>query len=100
MLALVGWVLKLTPIGVFALALPLGARMGASAAGALVYYIVLLSLVSGGLHRAGALPGGDLAGRRVRFAGSCEAAAPRQAVAFSSRSSLAALPADLEGHAR
>ena len=46
MLALVTWVLKFTPIGVFALAVPLAARMGLAAAGALVYYIVLLSAIS------------------------------------------------------
>ena len=40
-----GWVLKLTPAGVFALAVPLAARMGLAAAGALAYFIVLLSMI-------------------------------------------------------
>ena len=96
MLVLVGWVLKLTAIGVFALAVPLGARMGLSAAGALVYYIGLLSLVSGAfivvaLYPAAVVLGGVPLGRFAR------AAAPGQAVAFSSRSSLAALPAVFDG---
>ena len=96
MLVLVGWVLKLTPIGVFALAVPLGARMGLSAAGALVYYIALLSLVSGAfillvLYPAAVVFGGVPLARFARAAG------PAQAVAFSSRSSLAALPAVFGG---
>lgn len=96
MLALVGWVLKLTPLGVFALAVPLGARMGLSAAGALVYYILLLSLVSAAfigvvLYPAAILLGGVPLSRFVKAAGAA------QAVAFSSRSSLAALPATFEG---
>ncbi len=96
MLALVGWVLRLTPFGVFALAVPLGARMGLTAAGALVYYIVVLSLVSGAFILLALYPtavwlGGVPIGRFARAAG------PAQAVAFSSRSSLAALPATIEG---
>jgi Na+/H+-dicarboxylate symporter len=96
MLALVAWVLTLTPVGVFALAVPLGARMGLAAAGALVYYIVLLSLVSGGFILVVLYPAAILLGRVSpgRLAG---AAGPAQAVAFSSRSSLAALPATIEG---
>ncbi len=96
MLALVGWILRFTPLGVFALAVPLGARMGLTAAGALVYYIVLLSLVSGAfilvaLYPAAVWLGGVPLGTFARAAG------PAQAVAFSSRSSLAALPATIEG---
>jgi proton glutamate symport protein len=96
MLVLVGWVLRFTPIGVFALAVALGARMGVSAAGALAYYIVLLSLVSGAFILLVLYPAAVLVGRvpLTRFA---RAAGPAQAVAFSSRSSLAALPATIEG---
>lgn len=39
MLVLVRAILVLAPIGVFALAVPLAARMGLAAAGALAYYI-------------------------------------------------------------
>jgi proton glutamate symport protein len=96
MLALVGWILRFTPLGVFALAAPLGARMGLTAAGALVYYIVLLSLVSGAFILVALYPtavwlGGVPLGKFAKAAG------PAQAVAFSSRSSLAALPDTIEG---
>jgi Na+/H+-dicarboxylate symporter len=94
MLVLVTWVLKLTPLGVFALAVPLAARMGLAAAGALVYYVALLSAISAAfvvlLYPAAALVG------RVPIARFAKAAAASQAVAFTSRSSLAALPACIE----
>jgi proton glutamate symport protein len=96
MLALVGWVLRLTPFGVFALAVPLGARMGAAAAGALAYYVVLISLVSGAFILVVLYPAALLVGR-VPLGRLARAAGPAQAVAFSSRSSLAALPATIEG---
>jgi proton glutamate symport protein len=95
MLILVGWVLKLTPLGVFALAVPLGARMGLAAAGALLSYIVLLSAISAAfivlLYPVAVLIGG------VPLAAFARSAAPCQAVAFTSRSSLAALPAAIDG---
>jgi len=96
MLILVGWVLRLTPIGVFALAVPLGARMGLVAAGALAYYIALLSLVSAAFIALVLYPAAVFVGRvpLARFARAC---APSQVVAFTSRSSLAALPATFEG---
>jgi len=96
MLILVGWVLRLTPIGVFALAVPLFARMGLAAAGALVYYIVLLSLVSIAFIAVVLYPAAVFVGRVPlgRFARAC---APSQVVALTSRSSLAALPATYEG---
>jgi Na+/H+-dicarboxylate symporter len=96
MLVLVGWVLTLTPIGVFALAVPLGARMGLAAAGALAYYIVLLSLVCAAFIALVLYPAAILLGR-VPLGRLAAAAGPAQAVAFSSRSSLAALPATFEG---
>ena len=42
-LTVVRWVLQLAPIGVFALALPLATRMGASAAGALAAFVATSS---------------------------------------------------------
>src|SRR5574338_348897 len=41
-LTVVRWVLQLAPIGVFALALPLATRMGASAAGALAAFVAIV----------------------------------------------------------
>jgi Na+/H+-dicarboxylate symporter len=96
MLALVGWILRLTPFGVFALAVPLGARMGLMAAGALAYYIVLLSLISGAFILVALYPAAIWLGR-VPLGRLARAAGPAQAVAFSSRSSLAALPATIDG---
>ena len=45
MLVVVGWVLAFAPVGIFALALGLGARLGVAAAGALLHYVVTLSAV-------------------------------------------------------
>ena len=93
MLVLVRWLLVVAPIGVFALALPLVARLGLSAVGALATYVGLVSLVADAVHAARALSRrvhGEDASRLREFA---RAVAPAQAVAFSSRSSLAALPA-------
>ena len=94
MLVLVRGILVLAPIGVFALTLPLAARMGLSAAGAMIYYVVLVAVLSAGfgaaLYPAAALLGG------VSIRDFAKACAPAQAVAFSARSSLASLPAMME----
>ncbi len=91
MLAVVRWILALAPIGVFALSVGLAARLGLSAAGAVIYYVLgvsaLCAIWMGVLHIAAAL----FSRYSIREFGS--AAAPPQAVAFSSRSSLASLPA-------
>lgn len=95
MITLVGWVLRFAPVGVCALAIPLGARMGAGAAGVLGYYIGVMSAISaafiGLLYVTAIVVGGQRPGAFVR------ASAPAVAVAFTSRSSLAALPATIEG---
>jgi len=98
MLVLVRWVLIVAPLGVFALALPLAARLGVSAAGAIVFYIVVVSLLAtlfgiGLLYPAAALVG------RVSLGEFARASAPAQAVAFSSRSSLASLPVMMDSAA-
>lgn len=95
MLVIVRWLLVLAPIGVFALAVPLVARLGLAAIGALATYIILVSVVAalfivGVLYPAAAWLGG------VSIRQFARAALPAQAVAFSSRSSLAALPALIE----
>lgn len=90
MLVVVRWVLVVAPVGIFALALGLGARMGASAAGALLHYVATLS----GVLLAFILllyPFTVLLGR-VSLRRFAAAALPAQAIAFSARSSLAALP--------
>jgi Na+/H+-dicarboxylate symporter len=95
MLVLVRWLLVVAPIGVFALTLPLVARLGLAAIGALAAYVVLISIMTVLfsvciVYPAAAFGGGVSIGRFAR------AALPPQAVAFSSRSSLAALPALIE----
>jgi proton glutamate symport protein len=95
MLVIVGWVLRVAPLGIFALALALAARMGVGAAGALLHYVVTLSgallLVTVALYPIVAVVA------RVPLRQFASAALPAQAVAFSSRSSLAALPALITG---
>jgi len=94
MMVIVEWVLRLAPIGVFALVLPLAARAGAGVVGALGYYVVLISaacvVVTLVLYPVASYFAGV---PLLRFA---RAAAHPQAVAFSTRSSLASLPAMLE----
>jgi len=77
---------------VVALALPLVARLGLSAIGALAAYVVLVSLVSAVFSAAVLYPAAAIGGR-ISLREFARAALPAQAVAFSSRSSLAALPA-------
>lgn len=93
MFVLIGWILDVAPIGVFALVLPLAARMGAAAVGAFGYFVliacglVVVSILA--LYLFTALAGRIPLGRLVR------AYAPAQVVGFSTRSSLASLPAML-----
>jgi Na+/H+-dicarboxylate symporter len=95
MLVIINWVLWLAPIGVFALAYVVGARAGASAVGALVHYVVILSTI-GALIILLAYPVGMIGGR-VGLAAFARAVSPSQAVAISTQSSLASLPAMLRG---
>jgi len=95
MMVLIRWVIALAPIGVFALAAPLAARMGVSAAGALVSYMLLsailtLAVLAGLVYPVTVVAGRVPLGRLVK---SC---APAQAVALSSRSTMASLPAMID----
>ena len=95
MLVMIGWVLRIAPIGVFALAYVLGARAGGAAFGALVHYIVLVSAVGFVLWLLAyplAVFGGGVALRDF-----ARAVLPAQSVAISTQSSLASLPAMLRG---
>ncbi|MEO6360270.1 MAG: cation:dicarboxylase symporter family transporter [Sphingomicrobium sp.] len=93
MLVIIGWVLWLAPLGVFALAFTVGASAGTAAFAGLGHYILLVSAV-GAIVTLAAYPlavlvGGIAPGRFVR----CMIAP--QSVAISTRSSLACLPAML-----
>jgi len=91
MLVLVGWIIKLAPVGVFALVLPLAAHGALGLAGAVGYYVVVYSLaslaVTALLYPVAAIGGGVSLRRFAR------AALPAQLIAFSSSSSIASLPA-------
>lgn len=94
-LILVRAILRFAPIGVFALAVPLAAKMGLAAAGALASYIVIVSgicllFMAVVLYPAAIVLGG------ISLKAFAAGALPAQGIAFSSRSSLAALPAMLE----
>lgn len=97
MLVIIGWVLWIAPIGVFALAFVVGARAGGAAFGALLHYVLIISAVGIAIWLA-AWPLAWL-GARVGPARFTRAIAPSVAVAFSTQSSLASLPAMLRGAA-
>ena len=94
MMVIVHWVILIAPLGVFALAYVVGARAGFAAAGALAHYLLLLVLVQVLLivliYPLVAF------GARIPLDSFARAAAPAQAVATSTQSSLASLPAMVE----
>lgn len=98
MLTIVRWVIWFAPIGVFALVLPLAAHAGTAVAGALGFYIVAYSvacvLVILLLYPIVA------AIAHVQIRNIARAALPAQIIAFSSSSSIAALPALIENSER
>jgi Na+/H+-dicarboxylate symporter len=94
MLVIVHWVLLVAPIGVFALAFVVGARAGVSAAGALAHYLVLLVVVQVVLIIL--VYPLTVAAARIPLRQFARAVAPAQAVATSTQSSLASLPAMIE----
>jgi proton glutamate symport protein len=95
MLVLVRWLLVVAPIGVFALTLPLVARLGSAAVGALAAYVALVSVATVVFSLFIVYPAAAFGGK-ITIGQFARAALPPQAVAFSSRSSLAALPALIE----
>ena len=96
---LVSGILELAPAGVFALAVPLASKLGLAAAGAVVAYIVLVVLLTVLAAAVLLYPVGIVAGGMSPYA-FLSFCAPAQAVAFASRSSLAALPAMVESGER
>ncbi len=95
MLVVIDWVLWLAPLGVFALALVVGAKAGGAAFGALIHYVLIVSSVGVVIWVLGYVlgpAGGGIA--PLRF---IRGTLPSQAVAISTQSSLASLPAMIEG---
>lgn len=93
LLILIGWVLWIAPVGVFALAFTLATGAGGATVAALLHYILLVSLVGAGIGLAGyaiAVVFG-----RLGLGAFAKAAIGPQSIAISTRSSLASLPAML-----
>ncbi len=93
MMVIIGWMLALAPIGVFALSLSVAAQSGGAAIGMLAHYIALVSGVGAAVMLSGyalaVIAGGLSLGAYAK------AMLPVQAVALSTQSSLASLPAML-----
>lgn len=93
MLIIIGWVLAVAPAGVFALAISVAAAGGGGAFAALAHYIAVVAAMGAVVLVVGYLLawlGGGIG--LARFA---RAMLPAQAVALSTQSSLASLPAML-----
>jgi Na+/H+-dicarboxylate symporter len=93
MLVIIGWVLWVAPLGVFALAFAVGAGSGFAALGAIAHYVVLISLL--GLLIVVAGYGIAVAFGGHRLGAFARAMIGPHAVAISTQSSLASLPAML-----
>lgn len=91
MLVMIGWVLALAPFGVFALAFAVGAGAGGSAFAALAHYIVIVASV--GVIVTLLAFAIAMFGAGWRLSDFFRAMVPPQAVAISTQSSLASLPA-------
>ncbi len=95
----IAWVLVAAPVGVFALALPLAARLGVTAAGAIVAYIVIVVALTVAAVLVILYPAAML-GAGMRLPALLSYCGPSQAVAFAGRSSLAALPVVIDSAER
>lgn len=93
MLIVIGWVLWLAPLGVFALAFAVGAKAGTAAFGALIHYILVVTACGAGVTLL-AFPVAMLGGR-LGLGAYLRAMTQPAAVAASTQSSLASLPAML-----
>jgi len=98
MIVVVHWVLLAAPIGVFALALGVGLRAGFGAAGTLAQYVVIVTAVTAGSTFLAWLLA--VTWGRQPIARFTAAATPVWAIAASTQSSLASLPAMLEAALR
>lgn len=98
MLLIIGWVLWVAPVGVFALALGVGAASGGAAFATLGHYILIVVAAGTVVFLAGYLLAWIAGGiAPLRFA---RALIPAHTVALSTQSSLASLPAMLDTSTR
>jgi proton glutamate symport protein len=98
LLIVIGWVLWIAPAGVLALSFAVGAGAGGAALGAVAHYVVLISLLGVGVTLVAYLIA--LVVARFRPVAFLRAMAGPSAVAISTRSSLASLPAMLKAAER
>ena len=98
MLVMISWVLWIGPVGVLALAYVVGARAGGAAFGALLHYVLIVSAVGVVVWLLSFLFGAW--GGRHSLSAFVRALGPSQAVAISTQSSLASLPAMLRAAER
>ncbi len=95
MLVVVRWMLDIGWLGIFALAVVLGEKLGASALQAIGFYVaVMIALHLGATVAMYVIVG---VSGRVSLATFTRAVLPAQVVGFGSRSSLASLPALVKG---
>ena len=95
MLVVIGWVLWVAPLGVFALSLTVAGASGTAALGALAHYILVVAAIGGVVLIAAYVVA--MVAARQRFVRFARAVLPAQAMAISTQSSLASLPAMLVG---
>lgn len=95
MLMVVRWVLALAPFGIFALAVTMGQRLGAAVIGAIGFYMMVVI----GLHIVAMvlIYAIIVLSRRTTLSRFARAVLPAQVVGFGTRSSLASLPALVQG---
>lgn len=98
MTMIVGWIITVAPIGIFVLVVAAASRVGIALAGAMAYYIVAISAVLM-LFALLIYPVATFAGG-IPLPIFARGLLPAQAVALSSSSSLASLPALVEGSER
>ncbi|MFO6446143.1 dicarboxylate/amino acid:cation symporter [Erythrobacter sp. NE805] len=98
MLLIIGWVLAAAPVGVLALAYGVGVQSGGGAFAALGHYVVTVTLMGTFIFLLAYLVAAVLGGKGLF--GFARALLPAQAVALSTQSSLASLPAMLDSAGR
>jgi proton glutamate symport protein len=95
MIVVIGWVLWLAPLGVFALGITLGIAAGIASFANLLHYVLIVTTI-GFIIMLSAYPVAFFWARFKPMA-FIRAAIPAQSVAISTQSSLASLPAMVEG---
>ncbi len=93
MMVMIGWVMRLAPLGVFALAFSVAAKSGSDAIAALGHYILMVAAI--GTVVLCAAYGVAVLGARLPLSRFARTVLPAQSLALSTQSSLACLPAML-----